>query len=479
MSGIKSNKLEPSQAQQILTEVQNKIQLSLQSPVHLLPGQSLLATILPATPEIDASELVNGILNIAWLEKDVLFKDVKAVTIPVAETTSNATDLNGDKIISQLETDPTSVVKQLYPPPFLGGSPLSQTPGLAAQLAGSITLPKLSVNIQTHWIIRNSAGAELADGKDIVALNGLTGTSVSILLPPVFRELRMDKIANPGGTVFCLSVEVTLSIGDISLPFTLGPIPVLQLPLLIPTVVALFSEPNFTVTDNSSVVIWVPKHSVFSSAAPLFKELRKVEAVLDSLRSIAGIAGFLLGLSEITDLTEHPRLRFVAANEIPNLGEILLKRKPWYDILGDDETFNDKTSSLFVFGLPGTTVNFYNNSKFNKDSGYYQIRLKTSVDLQATPDPLSPLPDFFVAIRSFYTKTEVEVHPELKDAWPETFPLNRINDEYDDPNSDNVWDNRLSSVKFDLSWFKDVDNEIRSPEIITELLCARPAKKSK
>lgn len=482
MSGIKTANLQPAQVQQILSEVEKRIQLVLQSPSRLLPGQPLLASIIPTIPQIDVSELVNGLINIAWLEKEVLYKDVKAVGIPSPDSV-DASNLNGDSILTNLETsDPNNIIKQPFPLPPLSTTSVTQTPGLASQLAGTITLPRLSVNVKTKWTIYNQAGEEIKDdGKSLIALNGLTGTSVSILLPPVFRELRLDTIANPGGSIFCIAVTVTLSIGDLDHSFTLGRIPVLQIPVLIPTIVALFSEPNFTVTDNSSVVILVPQHSVFSSAAPLFKELRKIEAVLDSLSTIASIAGFLLGLREITSLTDHPRLRFVAANGIPNLDEILLKRKPWYDLLGDDETFNDKTSSLFVFGLPGTRVLFYNRYKFQKNDGFFEIKLKDTVDL--TPDELalSPLPDLFVSIRSFPTPTEREMNPALNDASPDTFPAGRIVDEDDDPNSDNVWDNILSSVQFnDDEWLqKVVSPDIQNPQIISDLICAQVRKPRK
>ena len=253
MSGIKATKLEPAQAQQILLEVKKRLQLSLQSPVHLQPGQPLLASITPGIPQIDVSELVNGIINIAWLEKDVLYKDLKAVAIPPSDSV-NADDFNGDKLLANLETGPLNVIKQPFPLPLLGTASAEQVPGLAAQLAGTITLPKLSVNIKTAWIIKDKDGNKLTNGKDLVSLNGLTSPSVSILLPPVFRELRMDTLANPGGTTYCLSVKVTLSIGDENISTTLGPVPFLQLPVLVPTIVALFSEPNIT-TELLSVTV--------------------------------------------------------------------------------------------------------------------------------------------------------------------------------------------------------------------------------
>lgn len=470
MSGIKTANLNAQQAQQILSDVQKRLQVSLQSPSRLLPGQPLLASVIPNIPEIDASELVNGIINLAWLEKDVLFKDVNAIDLPSPDSTIDASDLEGDEIVKALESDPTNVIKQPFPLPPLSTNSVLQTPGLAAQLAGTITLPKLAVSVRTEWIVRkwNKAHTdqiEQKDGTDLIALNGLTNPSVSILLPPVFRELRADTIANPGGVIFCLSAKITLSIGSVTHSFTLGPIPVLQLPVLVPTVVALFSEPNFNVDESSAVVVWVPQHSLLSSAAPLFNTLKKIETVLEALGSIASIAGFLLGVRELSSLTDHPKLRFINADRIAKLSAIRLKRKPWYDFFGSDETFNDQTSSLLIFGLPGTRVHFYNAYDFKKTHGYYKIKLKDVVELTPAELQVTPLPDHFVAIRDFVIDSVTSP--------PKTFPANRIVETEDDPNADNQWDNVLSSVEFDRTWLSEISDDIRHPQIIETLSCSR------
>jgi hypothetical protein len=477
MSGIKSTGLQPAQAQQILNEVKNRLQISLQSPTRLLPGQPLIASIIPDAPTIDISELVNGVINLAWLEKDVLFKNLKAVDIPSLDT-ANAIDLNGDHILTQLQSDASNVIKQPFPLPPLSTTSVTQVPGLAAQLAGTITLPRLSLTLKIEWIVEKN-GVQQTDGKDLVALNGLTNTSVSVLLPPIFRELRVDTLTNPGGEIFCLSAKVTLIIGSHTLSIKLGPTPVLQLPVLVPTIVALFSEPNFSVTDNSSAVILVPRHSLFSSAAPLFKELRKIESVLDSLQTLAGIAGFILGLREITSLLDHPRLRFIASDGIPHLGEIILKRKPWYDVFGEDENFEDRTSSLFIFGIPGTQVGFYNFRTFNEDGAFYEITLRNSVTVGTPPYDFLSLPDYFVAIRSFATAAERDMDPNRNTSPPVTFPAGRITRQWDEPDEENVWDDMIGSVRFIPDWLDKLkEDEIDKPTIINVLRCGlkRPGR---
>lgn len=307
--------------------------------------------------------------------------------------------------------------------------------------------------------------------------SGLTSPSVSILIPPLFRELRADTLANPGGSVVCLSAIVSLAIGtEPPVSVELGPIPVLQLPLLSPTVVALFSEPNFGLTEDASVVLLVPKHSPFSSAAPLFKELQKIEGILDSLRSIASIATFLLGLSEVIALSEQPRLRFVSANGVPKLGEIKIKHKPWYNFFGDDPNFDDATNSLLVFGVPGTKVTFFNDTFFKhapqSNQGYYTVELFDLNHLTQHPDPNSPLPDFFVAIRSYPTKAEVQLDSNLSDhkSPPPTAPAGRILD-WSKDGGDDLWYTDMSSVRFHQDFLDAVSAEVKSPKIIGTLTC--------
>ena len=481
MSGVQSTPLSAAQIQQILQSLVSRITIGLNSPVKLLPGQPLLASLTPLSSLIDASELLNGIIIFAWLEKDVLYKDVSALAVPTTDQVANSVGLAGDTLLKNLESDPTAVIKQPFPPSSLSGI-LPQAAGLLAQLAGTLSLPKLSVSVKVQWILTNADGQTLVDGTDMIS-TGLTNPTVSILIPPIFRELRKDTIANPGGDIVCLTAKVSLSVGDEPpLAVTLGPIPVLQLPILVPTIAALFSEPNFGLTQDSAVLLAVPSHSPFASAAPVFAELQKIEGVLDSLRSIASIAGFLLGLNDVIALTEQPRLRFYAGDEIPKFGEIVIKRKPWYDVFGDDQTFDDTVNSLFVFGIPGTRVTFYNDTAYkttttnpSSKQGFYEIKLNDQLTLSTTPDPNSPLPDFLVGIPSFPTEAMVQLHPELsnRNAPPPTVPANRIASWEPDQTGDHQWDTDLSSMRFSPLWLETVAGEVKAPTIITELTCGR------
>jgi hypothetical protein len=458
MAGVVTDPLSGAQIAKITDWVKSRLSIQVSSPTNLIPGQPLLASIAPLTSALDASELVNGVLNVALVQKDVLFKDLNTMSVPSSSTATGAGDLDGSSLLKNLETTTAgNLALQPFPIPTLNLGQTTPFPnqlaGLLAQVAGTLSLPKLSVSLKVTWSITDGSGNPLTDGVDMVA-KGLKSGSLWAVITPAFKELNFTTIASSSPLAISLSASIELQVGaETPLTFTLPAISFNVLPLLVPTVVALFSEPNFGLTEDSAVVLLVPQDSVLSSAAPLFKELQRIEGVLDELRSIASVAGFLLGLSEVIALTEAPRLRFVSAKGIPKLKEIVLKHKPWYDFFGDDPNFDDRTNSLFVFGVPGTSVAFFNDFNFSTTSsqGFYTIRLN-DIDVAAG----SLLPDFFVAIRSYPTATEVSLDSSLSNRTnpPPTQPAGRINhgagsiDFKHDTTGDTEWDTDLSSVKF-------------------------------
>jgi hypothetical protein len=464
MSGVAAPQISNAHADRVLNAVLARLQIVLTSAAHVEPGRPLTAAVVPASPEIDASELADGLLNLAWTAKDLLFPDDNAVPLPDVGTLNGDT-FEGDDLAADV-ANVTGVLGQPFPPPLPGGASLNKTPGMLAQLFGTFAVPRLKVGFRIRWIVRDQEGHELGEGEDFIATQGLTSPAVSLLLPPIFRELRLDSLLNPGGSVVCLSAEVTLSLGARTLVSTLGPVPVVLLPLLIPTVVVLFSEPSFGLTHDSSALIIVPKHSPFSSAEPLFKTLKKIESVVSALRSIGGLASFFLGLDELLGtVPEQPRLRFAAADEIRKLGDIKIKRRPWYQFLGEDPNWDDRAFSLIVFGLPGTRVEFFNDTSFDlsDNQGSFEIQLLNQ------PLAVPPLLDFFVAVRTLDTDDDVE---------PETLPPHsaaapRVPGFTPDLHGDDLWHTDMSSVRFHKDFLGMVAEDIANPPI-PQLVCARP-----
>jgi hypothetical protein len=368
------------------------------------------------------------------------------VEVPTPTEVTNPSDLDGDEVAKAAAS---IFSKQPFPSPVLGSPSVNQTPGVSAQLFGTFAPPQFRVGLKIKWIIHDQGGRELREGEDFIATQGVTSPAVSLLLPPIIRELRMDTLLNPVGSVVCLSADVTLQLGAKSLNTKVGPVPILLLPLLIPTIVVLFSEPSFGLTYDSTTLIWVPKHSLFASAEPLFKTLKRTEAAVSALRGLGGLVAFFLGLDELLGtVPDQPRLRFAAADAIPRLGDIKIKRRPWYAILQSDPNFDDKVYSILIFGLPGTKVQFFSDTKFKMapttEQGNYDIQLRSS------PPDL----DFFVSVRTLDTDDDVA---------PETFPPDRVTRFDKDQGGDGRWHTDMSSVRFHQDWLNAVAEEVRNP----------------
>src|SRR6185295_9955888 len=233
MSGVAAPQISNPHADRVLKAVLARLRIVLTSPTHVEPGHPVTAAIVPASPEIDASDLADGLLNLGWMTKDLLFPDDNAVALPGVGTL-NGTSFEGDHLADNV-ANLAGVAGQPFPPLLPGGAPLGKTPGMLAQLFGTFAVPQLKVRLDVRWFVHDQSGHELSEGQDFIATQGLTSPAVSLLIPPLFRELRLDTLLNPVGSVVCLSAEVTLSLGTYALaPSPLGPVPILLLPLLIP-----------------------------------------------------------------------------------------------------------------------------------------------------------------------------------------------------------------------------------------------------
>jgi hypothetical protein len=455
MSGTASAGLADDQADAVLEAIAKTLRIVLTSTQTVQPGQRVTASLVPASPEIDASDLANGVLNLAMTSKDLLFGGTSVLDVP------ESGDLQGDTLASTVSV----FGNQPFPPPtpVLNGGQTTNPSGALAQIFGTAGLPNLKVQCEIGWIVRDQAGTRLIEGQDFIVEQGLGSPQFWVRLPPAFRELRLDTIEKPGGEIRCLSAEVTLRLGSRARgPFEVGPVPVIVLPLLIPTIVALFSEPSFGVTHDSAALIVVPKHSPFANLEPLFKTLRKIESAVDALRGIGGVATFLLGLDDLVDaVPEQPRLRFAAEDEIPELGRYVIKRRPWYAFLSDDTTFDDRVYSLLVFGIPGTRVEFYNDEFFKRAPATRQGTFTLDLGLEC-----------FAAIRTLDTDSRTNA--------PITFPPSRVDPSNFEPDTssanDGVWHTDMSSLRFDQMWLRIAEQEAQNPLERPPLLCQPPVE---
>lgn len=460
MSGTATAPLTDPQADAVLNLISQALQIVPTCSKRIAPGSPLRATLVPPAPEIDASEFVNGILNLGWTAKDVIYNDANPLNLPQ----------NGDLRGSILPTTGGGQAQiaggEPFPPPLgvVGGptaSTLTNIAGVLNQIFGTIALPRLSVRIRINWrIVRkrwDGTVESTQEGVNFLAPSGLTSPTVSLLIPPPFQELRVDTLASPRSDLVCLYADVALTLGTRQLTRTLGPLPFLLLPLLIPTVVAIFTDENFGVSYKSKALIVVPEHSPLSSIKPLVELLRKIESVLDALRSIGGFAAWLLGLDELLDaIPEQPRIRFAVAADhprsrqgIPKLGNIEIRPGPLFGLL-PGETFDDDARSFIVFGLPGTTVNFYNDTFYKTLPATHQGMYKITIPDAFDPSNPASFPSLFVLCRDLSNPPDTSLNK------PVTVPDGVVSFEPDTTDDDQDWIDSLSSLDFDKDWLDSV-----------------------
>ena len=457
MSGTLTTDLPVAQATAILQAVYNSLQIVLTSPARTKPGQLITASLVPASPLLDVSELANGILNLAVTSKDVLYKNANVIPVPAAAAPG---DFGGDLLAGTVN----AAGGQPFPPPLgaLGGSTvatLTNIPGLLGQIFGTLAIPQLKVRIQIKWVVRKN-GKILDESTDFLALQGIRSPAVSLTLPPTIHEMRLDTITIPRLDVACLHAEVSLSLGSTSLPTLVVPAaPILLLPLLLPSVVAIFSEPNFGVLKPTMTLVVVPRHSPLSSLKPLLDELNKIQNVISGLSSLAQFAGWLLGLSELTNaLTDQPRVRFVSTDKIDSFDDVDIKPGPLFGLLGDDN-FDDVAKSILMLGVEGTKAWFYNddNQTTGGDQGYYALEVQKD--------------KLYVMVRDLAQTDASSAPPDPHPPYPFSASDWHKDSYYYSP----TWNGSMSSFQFDPPWLQAMADEADAP-VLPPILRCRPIR---
>lgn len=241
-----------------------------------------------------------------------------------------------------------------------------------------------AVKMEVEWGVEDRNGNAVGKDKAIVCSRG-TDTAASlakslqatVLVLPDFVELVKDAAALPIKTRY-VTASVTLSVGkgpkdSIKLPLLRYPITVPAIP--IPTLAVFFAKPKLAVDEKGGLqsgdqfaLIVVPKNSPIGDLPALraiLYALPELMRTVDNIKSLAGLAGDVLpALSQLTEsanklagaLNAHMiglnvGVAFVAADRIPNLDDVDIKR----GILSDDHDLRaeDSISSLVLLGPPG------------------------------------------------------------------------------------------------------------------------------
>jgi hypothetical protein len=476
MSGVRAQELDAAELKKVLLLALDRLHAELTSPSTVPVGTPVTASIVGAGAEIDVSDLLNGVLDLVWLRYTTAgLGTVGPYREAVKEISDSAkTGMPSAEHIPAL-TDLTAA-----------------GPGNLERVLGLLGLARLRVRVDVQWRLKDQNGKEWVAGNDFLAPNGLTSPNVTLLIPPIFQELRIDADVSGqevptvvSGCKHYLSAKVTLSVGSTNvvaeLPRSTPPIdfgiPLVVLPILLPTVAAVFSNPDSNPYHPKPglCLIMVPNHSPLGSLEQLNKVLNDLDRKVEALRGLASFAGALLGLDALTEaINTHPAVRFTRARSAPDpnaetlnqgvddFSKIVFWKEPtkiaWITLWEDDVTLNDKTNAALLFGLPGTTLRlyirrFYEMMPGDSDNGAFELFIPKLVDSRK-PFALLPFalaPDF----SNLDPKTKATTPPDAGRMWgvPRTIPRGRSRwagggwaTDPNDPNSG--WRDKISSMVF-------------------------------
>lgn len=446
MAGIPGPVLSPGAIKTLLEIALQRLHLELTSPPRVPVGQPVTASIKGLGVELDVSDLLEGVVDAGWVGY------LGAQIVNTADDASHVDDLK-------------NAIKGLTSPAGARSAiPITAT-DLLGRVIGLAQIPRLRIRVDVEWHLSDDKGHELIAGSDFLAPNGLTQPDVSLLIPPLFQELTLDTLE--GKTInYCsykLSARVTLSIGSVwasidlpsQPPYVTSPsivsgqlgdappapkleagIPIVALPLLYPTLLALFSAPGCNLSmpgDGKApmrLLIVVPHNSPISSLEQLNRVLKKVDQQVADLRDLASVASALLGIDLLNQaldaLSNQPAARLVTAESVhadplyPD-GFPTVPLLPWDQAypqgvadfsqivywvnqnrlagiipIGETRiTFNDVARSLVMLGLPGIKATFFNHNRYSNDEGTWYIGVPQVID---SGNPLALLP--FVIVRN-------------------------------------------------------------------------------
>lgn len=264
----------------------------------------------------------------------------------------------------------------------LGDLSLEGTGGLLDQLTGTIPVAAPApVRLEVDWQVV-VGGQVLSPGTGLLASDGLAGPEVAFRLIPTFpqllTELRDD--LPPSSVPAEVRAHVRLTAGtvvverDLELPFE-------AVPLGIPTLLALFRHKNFESgndTEDGFVLLVVPENSPLKTGAVHLNRLfEQLDETLRPLRTVAGIADFLLGIGILAAaFSAHKHFRMRAVDRIGDLDDIHMIREELLgtDTLNRDTRANDHASSLVFLGPPDRAVECFNDEDFEQGEGALRIR---------------------------------------------------------------------------------------------------------
>jgi hypothetical protein len=341
---------------QVLQSLASTFSAVREGPQQIAPGQPVNVQLVPASAsDLHATDVLTGALDLTWVTKNVRF------TTPNTEPAMSADPFVPASIDALLTGGMPARVPLLGS--VAGFQDLPGTPGEIAQLAGDFPIAvEVPVGLAVTWQVLDSGGVVLAEGPG--TFTSPTGTgSPAVTFVFAHQTIELTSTMTIPLTRRFIRATVTLTAGTTTHSFTLPDIPVDIPAIPIPTVIVFFLHTNFAAADgddDGAAFIVVPNNSPLRSLGQLQNVLNTLESTVSALTSVAELAAFLLGLSELTgSLAAQPHVQFRvtnAANQFNNFNDVTLIQR---GLLSNDTEAEDELSSLIFIGAGGARVSCF------------------------------------------------------------------------------------------------------------------------
>lgn len=260
---------------------------------------------------------------------------------------------------------------------ILGRLPIPGNPNVSGKLnqiqVKELQVKQVAVDVSVAWTV-TAGGTELTPDEDYLLAIGSRPTEADIkFAPTVFHDdedaTAPSKIANIKATVTLSANGVSSGAVPLEAPSTDGlPVPIPALGL--PKILALFEDSNF----GGWVAFLVPSDSKLRSRSSVEKKLESLIDIAASLGGIARFGAFATGLSGVANLLGSGEVRYHYGS---------LRHLQDMNVNGPG-TVEDRATSLIFVGAPGTQVELYNDTNYDRGQGaitvFAPLRMVTMVN---------------------------------------------------------------------------------------------------
>jgi len=271
-------------------------------------------------------------------------------------------------------------------------------------LAGAAQLlTQIPVEIRVKWSVTDGERT-LDPGQDFLATNGIEGPFVDFIFKPPLLDLGTVKPL-VDDSLRIITARVTLRAWPNNVaanaPATAVPQAIVSkevklslilalVPLEIPTILSLFRFDTFRPLGKADlepgfVLMVVPESSYLQDLTGVMNDLlQRIDDALRPIRTLAGIAAFLAGLTVLRHaVSAQPMLRIVHFQEIDRLRNIHMRVEKFLGIdpIDPDMRADNRVSSLIFIGPPGRKVTCFADTNQSPGDGAFQVTLGNAMIL--------------------------------------------------------------------------------------------------